>query len=70
MADCKAKGRTTIGERNAMAKLTENKVKAILDQKSKGRFHREIAAEFGVSRQLIGLIFNSKVWHHITREAV
>lgn len=50
------------GERHGRAKLTEAQVKEIRDDK---RMQKEIAAAYGVSKGLIGLIKTRRVWAHI-----
>ena len=62
-ADRKRDGTHNMGERNGRAKLTEPEVLAILQDP---RRHREIAADFGVSRRLICSIKAGKAWAHLT----
>lgn len=52
-------GNSGKGVKNRMAKLTQNDVGRILKD---NRTHKQIAANFGVSRSLIGLIKNRKSW--------
>lgn len=50
------------GERHGMAKLNEASVKAIFDDP---RWHKFIAADYGVSTSLVGLIKSKRIWKHI-----
>jgi hypothetical protein len=51
------------GERNGRAKLTENQVRAIC---ADTRTQCAIAADYGVSQPLVGMIKRGKIWKHIT----
>lgn len=51
------------GSRNIQAKLTESDVKTI---KGMAGLQREIARQFGVSRELIGYIKRGKIWTHVS----
>ena len=64
MADKEAKGRhrSPIGEKHYRALLTEDQVRAILDDP---RRHSRIAAEYKVSRTTISSIKSRHSWHHI-----
>jgi hypothetical protein len=53
------------GERNNRAKLTEPQVKSII---ADGRRNTAIAAEYGVTATLIGLIKKGKIWTHVQRD--
>lgn len=53
---------TAVGERNGQCKLTEEQVLII---RADNRFQRIIAAEYGVSRELISSIKRRKCWTHI-----
>lgn len=57
--------RTTRGENNAQAKLTEKDVRIIRVRLAANETQRLIAAEFGVSRATIGLVGQRKFWSHI-----
>lgn len=61
-ADMKQKGRSTIGEKNPMAKLTEVAVRSILND---GRYQKDIAADFGIDQSLVSYIKSRKVWSHV-----
>ena len=62
MADCKSKGRSTAGERDAMAKLIELEVRQILASEHK---HQELANKYGVSRGTISRIKRRERWTHV-----
>jgi hypothetical protein len=60
--DSISKGRNARGERTGTSKLTEKDVVAIrLDS----RIQREVAADYGVSRELIGCIKRRQAWRHV-----
>lgn len=65
LQDMKQKGRSTMGEKNTQAKLTEGKVKAIKLLLSAGYQEAQVAQEFQVSRQTINLIKLGKRWSHV-----
>ena len=59
-----AKGRK--GEKNSKAKLTDEKVKEIIDlTNSKKYLQKEIAEMYNVGRQTIRRITQKKLWKHI-----
>ncbi len=60
--DAARKYRTTIGERNAMSKLTAQDVTNIRRLHAEGRLQKHIAAEFRVSRATICYILKGKRW--------
>jgi hypothetical protein len=60
--DMKAKGRAPRGEKSGSAKLTEESVRHIRNDKR--RYH-VIAAEFGISQTTISEIKSRKVWAHV-----
>ena len=62
MADMRKKGRNACGERHGTSRLRAEQVLAI--RAAAGR-HRDVAARFGVSRALVGLIKNRKIWTHL-----
>lgn len=62
MADMVAKGRATRGERNGAAKLTEAAVRAI---RCSSRSRDELATEYGVTKENIGLIQRHQSWRHV-----
>ena len=61
-ADMAAKKRSTIGERNPQAKLTEGEV---LEIREDPRLYREIAEDYGVVPTAISLIKRRKRWGHV-----
>jgi hypothetical protein len=65
LEDMARKGRSTIGERNPMAKLTEKDVQKIKAEIHYGLDDLDIAVAFNVSRQTINNIRNGKVWSHV-----
>lgn len=65
MADMKNKGRSLMGEKNVMAKLTLPQVRAIKTRLSLGWTQRKLAKEYGVTFQAINLIAVGKNWAHI-----
>jgi hypothetical protein len=65
-ADMVAKGRSLYGERANGVKLTDAHVLEIRRRHAAGeRPNRRIAADYGVSSDLIGLIVRGKVWRHL-----
>ena len=55
------------GSRRWSSKLSEKDIQRIRKLYSSGSvFQRNIAKEFGVSRQTIGLIVNKKIWTHVS----
>lgn len=58
-------GKPYRGSDNANAKLNEADVRLIKVMLAHGLSHSRIAAAFNVSRSLIGLIDNGKLWGHI-----
>ena len=62
-ADKVLQGRSNLGERCGTAKLTNDQVRAILT--SKGRKHRDMAAEYGVARSRITNILNGDGWDEV-----
>lgn len=65
MEDMRNKGRSSVGEKNVMAKLTLPQVQAIKDRLSNGWTQRKLAKEYGVTFQAINLIAVGKNWSHI-----
>jgi len=62
MADRERLGEAARGEQHGHAKLSEAQVLAIRRDE---RFQYLIAAEYGVSRRLVGMIKAGKVWKHV-----
>lgn len=66
LQDMSRKGRSTRGEKDAMAKLSTGQVEAIRARYAAGGvYQREIAAEYGVSRSLISAILVRRAWQHV-----
>ena len=53
------------GQRNGMAKLTEEQVRAIRAERAAGATLTAIAARYGVSFPLVSMICSRKVWYHV-----
>ena len=56
------------GERVSSAKLTKENVRFIFWLRAQGWDLRRLAAEFGVSLQLISMVLTRKIWRHIQPE--
>lgn len=65
LQDMASKGRSTWGEKNPMAKLTEEQVKEIKQGFASGKTDTELAKQFNMSRQGINNIRNNKLWGYI-----
>ena len=63
--DAKGRGSDRRGSKHHMVKLSESDVSSIRLMTAQGRTHLSVAKEFGVSRSLVGMIFNRKVWSHV-----
>lgn len=63
-ADMVAKGRQVIlhGEDHPRAKLSQADVDRIRSEVAGGRMQKDLAAEYGVTRQLVSAIVNRKCW--------
>ena len=66
MQDAKRKGRTTLGEKNGRAKLTDSDVRVIVRRIDIGHSQCAIAQDFGVTYQTIGNIQRGVRWSHVT----
>lgn len=64
-ADMAAKGRSTRGEKNPQAKLTDESVREARILATAGVFQKDIAKKMGVSRQAIGNALSDKTWRHV-----
>lgn len=62
LADRVEHGTANRGKRNGQAKLDEAQARAILAAKDSGRLQRDIASDYGVSRELVGRIWRKKIW--------
>ena len=65
MRDAANKRRTTIGVKNAMARLTEADVVAVRRARESGASLLELATRYGVSVPTVSLVINRKTWKHI-----
>jgi len=65
LQDMASKGRSTWGEKNANAKLTEAQVKEIKQGFQAGKTDTELAMQFNISRSTIYGIRNNKLWSYI-----
>jgi hypothetical protein len=64
--DMAEKGRSTIGERNAQAKLTDMLVARIKQQYAAGGVTQEaLAQQTGVSRRCVGKVISGETWRHV-----
>lgn len=64
----RAPGGSNPGERNAMAKLNEERVVYARQQWRAGRSYADIGAELGVSRAGAHLAISGATWGHVTAE--
>jgi hypothetical protein len=62
MRDMHAKNRAPAGSRSNLAKLTESQVLKI---RADTRLHREIAADYGITKNAVFLIRKRACWKHI-----
>ena len=62
LADRVAHGTANRGPRNGQAKLAEDEARQILAMKGSGVLQREVAAQFNVSRELVGRIWRRQIW--------
>jgi DNA invertase Pin-like site-specific DNA recombinase len=53
------------GQKYAATKLTLEKAVAVKSLKGSGKSQREVAEEFGIGRQMVGLIWSGKRWKEI-----
>ncbi len=66
LQDCKIKGRTTIGIKNAMAKLDDEKASLIRKLYSSGGItQRTLATQFGITQSNVSRLVGRKHWTHI-----
>ena len=63
--DCIAKGRSTRGSMNGLAKMNEADVVEVRVMRAAGVTYREISAKFGVTISAISHIFNKGAWKHV-----
>lgn len=62
IADAIAHRSWPMGERGCHAKLTDEQAKHVLALRGSGRLQKQVAQEFGVSRELVGRIWRRQVW--------
>lgn len=62
MGDCRAKGRTALGERHGRSKLTSDQVLGIRAAVSAGETQASQAKKFEVSRSAVNLIVMNRKW--------
>lgn len=65
MKDRDVKGRTLVGSRHGMAKLTEESVREIRRRAHAGETDRDLAREFQVDSSSISCIARGKTWRHV-----
>jgi hypothetical protein len=65
LKDMAKKGRSTRGEKNPMAKLTDGVVEVIKGSIAMGAKDTDIAERFGISRAAVNAIRNNKRWAHV-----
>jgi hypothetical protein len=65
LQDMVNKGRSTWGEKNPQAKLTEQQVKEIKQGFAEGKTDMELAKQFNMSRQGINSIRKGKLWSYV-----
>lgn len=66
MADRIAHGTDPTGSRNPAAVLDESKVREIRRLHREGRFQKDIAPMFGVSKQCVQLVCKRETWQHVS----
>jgi hypothetical protein len=65
LQDMVGKGRSTRGEKNPSAKLTEEKVKSIKHGFADGKTDSELAGQFNIVRQTVNNIRHNKRWSYV-----
>tara|TARA_R110000868_G_scaffold66014_2_gene196954 strand:- start:962 stop:1450 length:489 start_codon:yes stop_codon:yes gene_type:complete len=55
----------SVGMKNSMAKLDDNKVREIREMLKSGLTYKTIAAKFDVNQATIGYIKQDKIWRHV-----
>jgi len=68
LQDMKAKDRHLKGSRNAMSKLTDQKVRQIHKLSNEGLSQGKIAKTFGVGQSTVWKILKGERWEHIFKE--
>lgn len=69
MRDKVAKGRSSFGERNGIARLTNVQVREIRSRRDAGERACDLAQEFGVERSAVWRIMTGRNWSRITGTA-
>ncbi len=57
------------GSRHHNAKLTEDAVEAIFNQRAAGMYHKDIAAFWGISPSNVCTILKGRTWKHVSENA-
>jgi hypothetical protein len=65
LSDMAAKGRSTLGERNVKAKLTEDQVREIRQHYRNGALQVDLARQYGVRQANISDIVRRETWKHV-----
>lgn len=65
MADMRKKGRSSRGERNSRAKMTEETVRQLRSRVQDGISQRQIAVEFGLTQSTVSHIATKRLWKHV-----
>lgn len=65
LADMARKGRSTRGERDALAKLTADQVMEIRRRYADGELQRVLGAEFGVTQSHVSSLIRGRFWSHL-----
>jgi len=65
LTDMAQKGRSTLGERDGMSKLTAKQVREIRRCYAEGMLQIRLATEYGVSQNHISNIVNHRRWRHV-----
>lgn len=64
-SDMARKQRSSIGEKNPMAKIDSAMAQAIRIWARTGLLQKKIAAKFGISREAVGTIVRGERWKHV-----
>lgn len=64
-ADTAAKGRSTRGEKNPQAKLTDAQIPQVFARRAAGDGRRAIARALGVSASTVGMVLAGQCWGHV-----
>jgi Ni/Co efflux regulator RcnB len=69
MRDMKTRGRSTVGEKCAAARLTEQQVRELFTRWKRGERVVALAAEYGVRHQTVSHIIKGDTWRHLNLHA-